>query len=101
MAVGDCCFNFCAFATGFNLEAATELFDSFSYASDTDADRPRSRRVIQHSLGYSATFVTDHDDDSIEVLLNPYLSSAGSRMEVNVCETSLNDAEDRKFGFFR
>jgi hypothetical protein len=101
MTVGDCCFNFCALAAGFNLEVATELFNSFSYARDTDADRPRSRRVIQHSFEYSVTFVTDHDDDSIEVLLNPYLSFAGSRMEVNVCETSLNDAEDRKFGFLR
>src|SRR4030095_12046464 len=101
MTVGNCCFNFCALATRFNVQAAAELLNSFSHPCYADANRPSSRRVIQHSLGYSATFVTDHDDDSIEVLLNPYLSFAGSRMEVNVCETSLNDAEDRKFGFFR
>src|SRR4029450_959111 len=101
MAVGGCCFNFCALATSFNLEAGAEVFNSFSYAGNTNANCRRWRRVVQHSPGYSATFVTDHDDDSIEVLLNPYLSFAGSRMEVNVCETSLNDAEDRKFGFFR
>jgi hypothetical protein len=80
--VGDCCFNFCALATGFNLEAAAELFNSFFYACDTNANRPGSRRVIQHSLGYSATFITDRYDHSIQILLNPYLSSAGSRMKV-------------------
>jgi len=101
MTVGDCCFNCCAFATGFNLQAAAELLNSFSHACYADADRPSSRRVVQGSLGYSATFVTDRYDHSIQILLNPYLSFAGSRMEVNVCETGLNDAEDRKLGFFR
>ena len=101
MTVGDCCFNFCALATRFNVQAAAELLNSFSHPCYADADGPSSRRVIQHSLRYSVTFVTDRYDHSIQILLNPYLGFAGSRMEVNVGETSLNDAEDRKFGFFR
>ena len=101
MTVGDCCFNCCAAAARFNLQAAAELLNSFSHPGYADADRPRSRRVIQDSRWYSVAFVTDRDDHAIRILLNPYLSFAGTRMEVNVCETGLNDAEDRKLGFFR
>src|SRR6185437_2322286 len=102
MTVGDCCFHCCAVPTSFNLQTAAELPDSFSHACDTYANRLCPRRMVQHSIRYPLTLVTDQYDDSIgEILLNRYLGLAGSRMEVNVCKTGLHDAEDRKLGFFR
>ena len=101
MTVGYCCFNSCAAATRCNLEAAAELLHPFSHSCYADAGRPRSRRVVQYSLRYSVTFVTDRYDNSIGLLLDRYVGLAGTRMEMDVCETGLNDAEDRKFGFLR
>ena len=78
MTAGDCCFNSCAAATRFNLQVAAELLHSFSHAGYADADRPNSRRVIQHSLRYSVTFVTDRYDNSIGLLLNLDVGLAGT-----------------------
>src|ERR1700687_1372864 len=101
MTVRDGCFNCCSAATRFNLQTTAELLNSFSHPCYADADRANSRGVIQHSIRYSATFITDRYRNSIEMLLNLYVGFAGTRMEMNVCETGLNDAEDRKFGFLR
>jgi hypothetical protein len=57
--------------------------------------------MIQHSVRYPLTVVTDGYDDAIQILFNLHLGFSSSRMEVNVCQTGLHDAEDRKFGFFR
>ena len=75
MTVGNCCFNCGAAATRRNLQAAAELLHPFSHPCYANADRPRSRRVVQYSLRYSVTFVTDRYDDSIEILLNLTLAS--------------------------
>jgi len=47
------------------------------------------------------TFVTDRYRNSIEILLNLDVGFAGARVEMDVGETGLNDAKNRKFGFFR
>src|ERR1700730_15043329 len=57
--------------------------------------------MIQHAVRYPLTSVADLYDDSIEVVPDLQLGFPGSRMQVDVCETGLHDAEDRKFGFFR
>ena len=57
--------------------------------------------MIQHSFRYSVTFVTDRYRNSIEILLNLDVGFAGARVEMDVGETALNDAKNRKFGFFR
>src|ERR1700722_17541114 len=72
MTFGDCGFHSCAVATRFNLQSAAELLHSFSHPGDANADRLDLRRIIQYSLRYSATFVTDCYGDSIEILRNLY-----------------------------
>ena len=65
MTVGDCCFHCCAVPASFNLQAAAELPDSFSHACDAYANRLSPRRMVQHSIRYPLTLVTDRYDDSI------------------------------------
>jgi hypothetical protein len=91
----------CALGARFNFEAAPELLDSFSHTHDANANRPSSRRVIEYSIRYPVTFVADLYCNAREILFNLDPGLDGSRMEVNVRETGLHDAEDRKFGFFR
>src|SRR5579863_1331737 len=57
--------------------------------------------MIQHAVWYPMPVVTDGYDHSIAILLDLYLGGAGPRMQVNICQTGLHDAEDRKFGLFR
>src|SRR5579863_1879359 len=101
MAPGDCGSHSCSIATRFNLHVAAELRNSFSHACDANPNRLCARRMIQHSMRDPLTAVTNRYDQAIRILLNFYLGLAGFRMEMNVCETRLHNAEDCKFGFFR
>ena len=57
--------------------------------------------MVQYAIRNALAVVADRHSHSMEILLNRYLRLGGSRMQENVCETGLYDAEERKFGFFR
>src|SRR6201998_3713420 len=94
MGVGDSCSYVCPLGARFNLQASAELHNSFSHACDANAKRLRSGRMVQDPLRYSPAFVIDFYDDSIEILRNLHFGFAGSRVQVNICEAGLHDAED-------
>lgn len=89
-----------AAAASFNLETATQIFHSFSHARDANAERIGSRRIVEHSVRYPPAVVADGYDHFLGILLHSQDGLGAFRMEVNVCETGLYDAENREFSFF-
>ncbi len=98
MTTGDRCFYAGASAIRFDLQAPAEPLDSFPHTHDADASRFRNGGMVQNSFWNSFAVVSDRDDDSVKSFLNLDDGRAGLRMKMNIRETGLHNAEDRKFG---
>jgi hypothetical protein len=100
MRAWDDYFHLRAALATFDFQAAAELFHSFAHSYDSDADAFAWSVTVQQPSWYTPPMINYRKDQPLVRFLNLDFGFVAPGMQVNICKTSLDDAEDREFRFF-